>query len=95
MKDEENKMKIKNGFVTKEIAGQYVVVALGQASKIFNGIIKLNDSGKFIWDMLEKGAEKQEIVDALLGEYDGVDEATASADVERFINELKGANILE
>ena len=88
-------MKIKNGFVAKEIAGQYVVVALGQASKIFNGIIKLNDSGKFIWDMLAEGAEMQDIVDALLGEYEGVDEATATADVERFIRELRGANILE
>ncbi len=87
-------MKIKNGFVAKEIAGQYVVVALGQASKVFNGIIKLNESGKFIWDMLVVGAEKQEIVDALLGEYD-VDAAVAEADVEKFINELKGANILE
>ncbi|MBE6706564.1 MAG: PqqD family protein [Ruminococcaceae bacterium] len=87
-------MKIKNGFVAKEIAGQYVVVALGQASKIFNGIIKLNESGKFIWDMLVVGAEKQDIVDALLGEYE-VDAAIAEADVEKFINELKGANILE
>ena len=87
-------MKIKNGFVAKEIAGQYVVVALGQASKIFNGIIKLNESGKFIWDMLIVGAEKQDIVDALLGEYE-VDAAIAEADVEKFINELKGANILE
>ncbi len=87
-------MKIKNGFVAKEIAGQYVVVALGKASKVFNGIIKLNDSGKFIWDMLVEGAEKQEIVDALLGEYD-VDASVAEADVGKFINELKGANILE
>ncbi len=88
-------MKIKNGFVAKEIAGQYVVVALGQASKIFNGIIKLNESGKFIWDMLVKGAEKEDIVKALLEEYEGVDEATATADVDRFIGELRGANILE
>ena len=88
-------MKIKNGFVAKEIAGQYVVVALGQASKIFNGIIKLNESGKFIWDMLVKGAEKDDIVKALLEEYEGVDEATATADVDRFIGELRGANILE
>ena len=88
-------MKIKNGFVAKEIAGQYVVVALGQASKIFNGIIKLNESGKFIWDMLVKGAEKDDIVKALLEEYEGVDEATARADVDRFIGELRGANILE
>ena len=88
-------MKIKKGFVVKEIAGQYVVVALGPASKIFNGIIKLNDSGKFIWDMLEKGSEKQDIVDALLNEYDGVDLETAEADVQKFIDQLKGANILE
>ena len=88
-------MKIKNGFVVREIAGQYVVVALGQASKIFNGIIKLNESAKFIWDMLAKGAEKGEIVAALLSEYEGVDATVVEADVEKFINELKGANILE
>lgn len=88
-------MKIKNGFVAKEIAGQYVVVALGQASKIFNGIIKLNDTGKFIWDMLAKGAEQEEIVKALLEEYEGVDEVVATSDVEKFIGELKGAGILE
>lgn len=88
-------MKIKKGFVAKEIAGQYVVVALGKASKIFNGIIKLNDTAKFIWDILEKGAEKEEIVDALLAEYEGVDRATAEADVQKFIDELKGAGILE
>ena len=88
-------MKIKSGFVAKEIAGQYVVVALGSASKIFNGIIKLNESAKFIWDKLSVGAEKNDIVDALLEEYEGVDRATAERDVDTFINELKGANILE
>lgn len=87
-------MKIKSGFIVKEIAGQYVVIALGAASKIFNGIIKLNDSGKFIWDKLAVGADKDEIVNALLEEYD-VDRTVAEADVDKFIDELKGANILE
>ncbi len=87
-------MKIKNGFVAKEIAGQYVVIALGAASKIFNGIIKLNESGKFIWDKLAEGATKEEIVDALLAEYD-VSRETAENDVDKFIAELEGANILE
>ncbi len=87
-------MKIKEGFVVKEIAGQNVVIALGAASKIFNGIIKLNDSGKFIWEKIAAGLTKDEIVKAMLEEYD-VDEATASTDVEAFIGELKGANILE
>ncbi len=87
-------MKIKNGFTVKEIAGQYVVIALGAASKIFNGIIKLNESGKFIWDKLAEGAERDAIVEALLAEYE-VDRATAEADVDKFIEELNGANILE
>ena len=52
-------MKIKNGFVVREIAGECVVVALGEASKIFNGIIKLNDTGRIIWNMLAEGSEKK------------------------------------
>lgn len=88
-------MKIRNGFVVREIAGQYVVVALGETSKIFNGIIKLNESAKLIWDMLVKGAEKEDIVEALLNEYEGVEAAVVKADVDNFINKLEGANILE
>ncbi len=88
-------MKIKNGFVAKEIAGQCVVIALGDASKIFNGLIKLNDTGKFIWDKLVDGAEKDDIVSCLLEEYEGVDKETAEKDVNKFIDVLKGANILE
>lgn len=88
-------MTIKKGFVAKEIAGQYVVVALGEASKTFNGIIKLNESAKFIWDMLADGKEKSEVVDALLNEYEGVDKETAEKDFDNFVNTLKGANIIE
>ena len=87
-------MKIKSGFIAKEIAGQYVVVALGAASRVFNGIIKLNESGKFIWDKLSAEAEVDEIVDALLTEY-GIDRETAEIDVNKFIDELRGVNILE
>lgn len=88
-------MKIKEGFVVKELAGQHVVVALGAANKIFNGIIKLNDSAKFIWEKLAVGAEKEDVINALLEEYEGVDRATAEADFDNFAEQLKGANILE
>lgn len=88
-------MKTKEGFVVKEIAGQYVVVALGEASKIFNGIIKLNESGKLIWTLLSEGKEKSDVVDAILAEYDGVDRMTAEEDFDKFVDVLKGANIIE
>lgn len=88
-------MTIKKGFVVKEIAGQYVVVALGEASKVFNGIIKLNESGKLIWEMLAEGKSRDEVVDAILVEYNGVERETAEKDFDKFVEILKGANIIE
>ncbi len=87
-------MKIKEGFVLKEIAGQYVVIALGAASRVFNGIIKLNETGKTLWEALSSDTDEQRLVDALLAEYD-VDEQTAKKDVKKFVEQLQGANILE
>lgn len=87
-------MKIKNGFVVRDLAGQSIVVALGEASKIFNGMIKLNDTGRLIWDMLAEGKSKEEIVDKFTSEYD-VERATADRDVSAFIETLQGADILE
>ena len=87
-------MKIKNGFVLRELAGEYVVVALGEASKIFNGIIKLNDSGRAIWELLSAGCEREDAIESMLKEYD-VDRETVEADFDRFVEVLKGANILE
>ena len=87
-------MKIKNGFVVREIAGQSVVVALGAATKSFNGMIKLNESGRSIWDMLVVGAEKSDIVKMLTDTYE-VNGEIAARDVDAFVNTLQGANILE
>ena len=45
-------MKIKDGFMLREVASQTMVVAIGEASKTFNGIIRLNPTGKFLWEKL-------------------------------------------
>lgn len=87
-------MKIKEGFVVREIAGQSIVVALGAASKKFNGMIKINDTGRIIWDMLSAGKNECEIVERFVSEYD-VDKEIAERDVSAFIDVLRGADILE
>ena len=87
-------MKIKNGFVVRDLAGQSIVVALGEASKTFNGMIKLNDTGRLIWDMLAEGRIKDEIIDRFTAEYD-VEREIAERDVTAFIETLQGADILE
>lgn len=87
-------MKIKNGFVMREIAGECVVIALGEASKSFNGMIKLNESSRLLWTLLEKGCEREDLIVAIMNEYT-VDRPTVERDVDGLLDLLKGANILE
>ena len=87
-------MKIKSDFLLKKIAGSYVVVPVRSRAVDFSGIIKLSDTGAFLWNILVEGAEKDELVARLLDEY-AVDEVTASADVDRFIVKLREADLLE
>ena len=52
-------MKIKQGFILREVAGSYLVVAVGEAVKRFNGVINLNETGAFLWRLLEKEVRKK------------------------------------
>lgn len=87
-------MKIKKGFILREIADNYVVVAVGEMVKNFSGVINLNETGAFIWKKLEKGAEKEDIIEDMLNQYD-VNKDDATRDVETFITKIKEAGLLE
>ncbi len=87
-------IRIKDGFVLRKVADNYLVVAVGGAVKDFNGIINLNETGAFLWEILAKGATEEETVKKLTEEYD-VTEETAKADVAKFIEKLKSANLLK
>lgn len=77
----------------REVAGNNVVVAIGKATVDFNGLISLNDTGTFLWKLLEKGATKEELLMAILDQYD-IDGARAKRDIAAFIEKLKGADLL-
>ena len=87
-------MKIKNGFMLRKVGNQDVVVAVGEASRSFNGIIRLNESGSYLWQKLQSDITQEQLVADMLNDYD-IDEATATADVSGFIAKLREADILE
>ena len=88
-------MKIKGGFILRDVGGKTFVVAVGDRSREFKGMITLNETGKFIWKMLENGASCEDVVNSILSEYEGADRAVVEADVKAFIEKLEGDNILE
>lgn len=86
-------MKLKDGFILRQVAGETVVLPSGDDLNL-NMMITLNDTGKFLWERLEKGAEQEDLVAALCGEYD-VEEATAKRSVENFCRKLSDHGFFE
>lgn len=87
-------MKIVDGFILKSIADTNIVVPVGSNSVTFNAIISLNESGAFLWKQLETEKSENELLTAMLDEYD-VDEATAKTDINEFLNSMRQANLLK
>ncbi len=86
-------MKVKDGFVLRNICEEYIVVAVGRQTLDFKGLIKLNETGAFLWEQLKEEHTAEELLAALKAEYD-VDAATAQADIEAFIASLQEAELL-
>ena len=87
-------MKIKQGYVLRQVANLWVVLPLAQEVVNLNGMLKLNDCGALLWKKLEHGCEVEGLVDAILAEY-RVSREQARADVEEFLGNLSGVGCLE
>ncbi len=85
-------MKLKEGFILREVAGEHVVLSVGGEVDL-NGMITLNDTGCTLWKRLEQEAELSDLTAALLAEYE-VDEPTAQAAAQRFVEKLKELDLL-
>ena len=86
-------MKIKEGFLLRQVAGQTVVLPFGDELDL-NMMITLNDTGAFLWEHLQSETTGEELVKALLAEYD-VDEDTARQSVAGFVAKLNENGFLE
>lgn len=80
-------MKIKDGYILRVVAKQNVVLpAIGDLD--LDRMLTLNATGKFLWERLEKGAEKDDLVAAMLDHYE-IDENTARTCVDNFVRNLE------
>ncbi len=62
-------MKIKDDFILRKVADSYVVVPVGSMTLNFNGIINLNETGAFLFGVLQKGAKEKELLEKMMDEY--------------------------
>ena len=86
-------MKIKDGYILRQVAGNSIVIAVGEEALNFNGMITINGAGTFLWQKLSEGATEEELVEAMLSEYE-IDAETAKQDIGDFIAKLKSADLI-
>jgi len=87
-------MRIKEDLMLRNIVGAWIVVPMGERLLEYNGMLKVNESGAFIWRLLQTDNSKEKIVEAMLEEYE-IDEETATHEVDAFIKTLTDAYVLE
>ncbi|MBR2604429.1 MAG: PqqD family protein [Clostridia bacterium] len=87
-------MKLKQEYMLAEIAGEYVAVATNSNLDSERKIIRMNDTGKLIWDGIANGKDERAIVSDLMDQYE-VDEQTAAKSVARILQQMIDTGIVE
>lgn len=86
-------MKLKYDFAVREIVGEYIMVPLGAAALKFSGMISTSETGAALAEALKEHVTRQELLQQLLEQYD-IDEATAAADLDLFLDQLRQLDLL-
>ena len=87
-------MKIKGTFVMRDIAGDIVIVPVGETALTYNGMITTTSTGAAIWKALEADSDREAVIQALLDRFE-VDYDTAAADTDEFLKRLRSLGLLE
>ena len=88
-------MHISENFIMRTVAGENIIVPIGDEASQFQGLITVNESGAFLWKLLQNENISEECIKQAFREEYGVDEKTADNDVDEFLHILRMRKILK
>ena len=81
-------MKIKDGFVVREILDSYMAVPVGERTRDVHGVIALNETGAFLWRMLEQDTSEDKLIASMVRKYE-ITEEIAKDDIKEYLSFLR------
>ncbi len=87
-------MKINGEFIMREVAGDAILIPVGNTALQFNGIIALGPVGALSWEGLTVGKTRDQLLSDILEKFE-IDTATAEADLDEFLDQLAAENFIE
>ena len=94
IREEAEDMKIKDGFVLRNVVDEHIVMPTGDNIARFEGAVVLNDVSAFVFEQLKRPVGMEDLLEAVLNEFD-VNEATAKADLETLIAKFEEMGLIE
>jgi hypothetical protein len=86
-------MRLKDDFILHNTGEDFVIIATGEATKNFNGIIKLNNMGGEIVGLLTTDISEEEIIKAIVEKYE-VEYEIAREDILNLLDSLRKAGVI-
>lgn len=86
------KYSIKQGYVAREIAGEYIAVPVDNS--VGSNIVVLNEVSKLLWDELKSEKTFDELLNAVLANYD-VSKEEAEVDLKDFLVQLEANGLTD
>lgn len=86
-------MKLKKEFMLREIVGETILIPVGESNNHFNGIITINEIGRFIWQNYESSKDEEDLLSKILDEYE-VEKEVAKSDLDEFLGKLRETDII-
>lgn len=87
-------MKIKDGFILKEVAGNNIVIATGEQKMSFNGVMTFNEVGAAVFKLLDGTNTVENIAEKIAADYNA-DIETVKKDVNTLIEKMKQYGLIE
>jgi len=73
--------------VTRKTGNEYVLVPVANNIADMNSVYTLNETGAFIWELIDGERNVEDLIEAVINEYD-IDRETALTDVMSFIDNM-------
>ena len=87
-------MNIRKQLVKRNIAGDVILVPVGDASLEIKGLLTLNETGAEVFRRLQEGTDREALLAALAADYD-VPRPELEADVDELLDRFRELAILK
>lgn len=87
MTDSESVYSHSPDIVTRKTGREYVLVPVANNIADMDSVFTLNETGAFIWELIDGKRTLAEIISSLTNEYD-IDKESAATDVNSFIEDM-------